>query len=215
MNYLDAVNGVLRRLREPVVTSVYQNRLSSLVAELLNDAKDEVENAHDWSHLRGDVLIATTAGTTTYSLVGAGNRITVKDVRDLTNSAVLREIPSSYIRRQEMISNVGQTRPSYYALQGEDSSGDTRVKFWPVPDGIYSISFHLVTRTEDLQAEGDEITVPHEPVVLLARAMAAAERGDVGAEELRDLYGRANSSLSRHIQLDAAKNPEEMIWRPE
>ena len=52
MTYLNLVNGVLRRLREPEVTNVTSNSYTKLVADLVNDAKEIVQNAWDWSALR-------------------------------------------------------------------------------------------------------------------------------------------------------------------
>ena len=45
MTYLDLVNNVLRRLRETEVSTVAANSYSKLVGDLINDAKDLVENA--------------------------------------------------------------------------------------------------------------------------------------------------------------------------
>ena len=39
--YLDIVNNVMKRLREPTVTSVNDNKYSSLIAVLVNDSKRE------------------------------------------------------------------------------------------------------------------------------------------------------------------------------
>ena len=46
--YLDVVNNVLRRLREPTVQSVDDTPYSSMIGVLVNDAKREVEDATEW-----------------------------------------------------------------------------------------------------------------------------------------------------------------------
>ena len=61
MNFLDATNQVLRRLRERTVGSVTENDYSILVGILLNDAKDEVEAAWNWSGLRNTITVTTTS----------------------------------------------------------------------------------------------------------------------------------------------------------
>ena len=57
--YLDAVNNVLRRLREPTVTSVTDTDYSAMIGVFVNDAKRDIEDAHDWNAL-SDTLTATT-----------------------------------------------------------------------------------------------------------------------------------------------------------
>ncbi len=60
MTYLEIVNKVLKRLREPTVASVSENSYSSLIGDLVNVAKREIEDAWNWSTLR-TTLTATTA----------------------------------------------------------------------------------------------------------------------------------------------------------
>jgi hypothetical protein len=214
MDYLDMVNSVLRRLREGTVTSLYQNEFSSVVAEMVNDAKREVEDAHDWSALRSDLILTTSDGINTYTLPGSQNRATVIDVRDTTNSSMLSPVSSTYIRRQDIISSPGTTKPSYWALEGVDGSGDTQIKFWPTPDNVYTIKAHCVIRTPDLAAEGDTVAIPTKPIVLLAYAMSAQERGSVDSTDIQFMYQFAKSALADAIMYDAAKNPDEQVWYP-
>ena len=70
MTYLNLVNGVLRRLREDEVTSVTANTYSKMVSDFVNDAKDLVETAWDWSALRSTLTITTSADDNLYSLAG-------------------------------------------------------------------------------------------------------------------------------------------------
>ena len=70
MTYLDIVNNVLRRLREDTVTTVSANTYSAMVGDFINDAKQLVENAWDWSNLRSTLTITTAADDYTYSLTG-------------------------------------------------------------------------------------------------------------------------------------------------
>ena len=51
MTYLQAVNKVLKRLRENTVSSVDETLYSRLVGEFVNDANRMVEDAWDWSEL--------------------------------------------------------------------------------------------------------------------------------------------------------------------
>lgn len=211
MNYLDLINNVLRRLREDTVTSVYQNNKSALVADFINDSKRMVEEAWDWSALRTDIRVTTGQGTQTYSLDGSQNRATIKDARNLTSSMFMPRRSAAWGRR-ESLTQSGEGQPTFWTPDGIDSSGDTQVKIWPTPDGAYSIDFHVVQRTADLVAEGDTISIPHQPVILLALAMTADERGDNAGTPVDTLYARAKRSLGDAIQYDAAKHNDELIW---
>jgi len=71
MTYLDLVNNVLRRLREDEVTTVNANVYSRMVGDFINDAKNMVQNAWDWSQLRSTLTITTAADDYTYSLTGS------------------------------------------------------------------------------------------------------------------------------------------------
>lgn len=212
--YLELINGVLRRMREDTVSSIYQNQSSTIISEFINDAKRQVEDSHDWTGLNTDIVVPTVDGTSSYSLTGSQNNATIIDVRDLTNNSVMRYVPSAYVRRQELINNPGTTQPSLWTEDGIDGNGDTVVKFWPVPDGAYMMSFRVTLRTDDLEAEGDTLAVPHMPVIHMAHALAAAERGDVDGQDLAMLNGLAKKSLGDAIQYDMAKQPENSIWYP-
>ena len=74
MTYLDLVNNVLRRLREDTVASVDNDTYSTMVGDFVNDAKDMVESAWDWSALRTRLTITTAADDYTYSLTGTGDK---------------------------------------------------------------------------------------------------------------------------------------------
>lgn len=216
MNYIDIVNSVLRRMREDTVSSLYENRKSSVVAELVNDAKRNVENSHNWTALRKDLTIATAANIGSYRLVGSSNRATILDVRNETSSNVLRQVPAEWVRRQQLINtSSGLTKPSYWASDGVHSSGDTLIRFWPTPNDVYVIKAFCIIRTPDLEAEGDTLTIPHQPVLTLATAMAIQERGGVDSIEIQTAFALAQKSLGEHVMLDSGMNPDEMIWRPE
>ena len=214
MTYLQLVNAVMKRMREDTVTSLFQNQSSTIISEFVNDAKRQVEDAHDWTALGTDIIVPTVADVATYSLTGSKNNATIIDVRDTTNGVMLHRVESAYVRRQELVNNPGTSRPSYWTEDGVDGSGDTIVKFWPTPDGAYLTSFRVVQRSGDLEEEGDLVTIPTKPIVLMAHVLAAAERGDVDSMDLQMLQGLAKKSLGDAIMYDMAKQPENSIWYP-
>jgi hypothetical protein len=215
MNYLEIVNSTLRRIRENPVTSLYENKQSSVIAELVNDAVKYVENAHDWSHLRQDINVTTADGVSVYSLPGTQNRAKILDVRNLTVPSVLPKVPASYLRKKEAIGGPPDTStPRYWAVSTPDSSGDMRIQLWPTPNDIYTIRFFSVVRSQELTAEGDEIVVPSQPVLMFARAMAVHERGGANSIDTEEAYTLAKKTLGEYIMLDAGLNDDELIWYP-
>ena len=79
MTYLNLINGVLRRLRETTVSTNTENAYSTLIGDLVNDAKTTVEEAWEWSALRNTITFNTVDGTYTYALTGAGQNSVLKD----------------------------------------------------------------------------------------------------------------------------------------
>ena len=71
MTYLELVNNVLRRMREDEVSTVAENTYSKMVGDFVNDAKNIVEAAWDWSGLRTTLTITTTSGIFNYVLTGS------------------------------------------------------------------------------------------------------------------------------------------------
>jgi len=69
-----------------------------------------------------------------------------------------------------------------------------------------------VLRTKDFTADTDVLTVPSTPVIQLATAMAARERGETGGASAAELFAIADSTLADAIAMDAALHPEETIW---
>ena len=74
MTYLEIVNNVLKRLREPSVSAVTDNEYSQMIGTIVNDSKREIENTHTWNAMRTMIPVATTAGIQGYSVTGSGTR---------------------------------------------------------------------------------------------------------------------------------------------
>jgi len=68
MNQLTVVNNVLRRLREPTVTSVTDSTYAQLLAAFVNEGMLIVQEAHDWSTLIVDVGFSVKSNKIFYDL---------------------------------------------------------------------------------------------------------------------------------------------------
>lgn len=212
MTYLELVNGVLRRLRENTVGSVTQNTYSELIGDMVNDSKRIVEDAWDWSALRSTLTATTTAGAFNYVLTGSGNRIKLIDVVNDTSNWFLTYKDSHWMTNAYLNQEAPSGAPRYFTFNGVDANGDTQVDLYPKPDGAYTIRFNCILRQDDLVNDTDQLLVPHMPVVHLAFAMAARERGETGGRSAGELMGFAQNYLSDAVALDAQKHPEEIVY---
>jgi hypothetical protein len=210
MTYLESVNDVLIRLREPTVTTVAQNSYSALIGKFVNDTKRQVADAYDWDAFNQAVTITTVSGQVgEYALTNAGTRFKTMDVINTTRYYQLT--PLSHEQHDIFYYTVPipiQNLPMYYTVQGVNTNGDLKVKFWPVPDGVYNIRFSLIVPENDFVADADTTLLAKEPIVLGAYARALVERGEDGGLSSSEAYALFKSSLADLISLELARSPE-------
>jgi hypothetical protein len=213
MTYLNIMNNVLRRLREEEVNSVNDSTYSKMVGDFINDAKTIVEQAADWSALRDTIVISTVADDNLYSLTGCGDNVKVMSAINDTQNCFMEYQTKDWFNDNIYISDEVSGAPKYYTYNGLDSSGDTQILVNPKPDGVYSLRFDVIKRQTELTLDGTELLVPEKPVIHLAVALLARERGETGGTSTAEYFVIADKYLSDAIAIDAAKHPEEMIFR--
>ena len=212
MTYLQLVNSVLRRLREDEVTSVSQNSYSKLIGEFVNDSKRFVEDAYDWTALRDTLTVSTESTAFNYTLVGSGNRMKILDVANDTSNFFLQYRTSHWMNNAFLINDAPTGTPQFYSFNGVDANGDNGVDLYPRPDGVYQVRFNAVLRTDDFTVDTDNMLIPSSPVVQIATALGARERGETGGTSAAELFALADRTLADAIAFDAAQHPEETIW---
>jgi len=213
MTYLDIVNNILRRLRERTVSTVNETSYSTLIAVLVNDAKEEVENAWQWSALRTTLSATTESGVFNYELNGSRNRLTVLDVVNDTSNFFMEYKSAHEMNDLFLNQTPEQSEPRYYSFNGVSTAdSDTLVDLYPIPDGAYNLRFNVVLRSVDLTTDSENLVIPPQPVLQLAYAKAVEERGEDGGVAAVSAYRTAERALSDAIALDAAKHPEETVW---
>jgi len=212
MTYLNIVNNVLRRMREEEVTSVSSTTYSKMVGDFVNDAKRMVEDAWDWSALRTTLTITTTEDVFNYTLTGSQNRIKALNVINDTANLFMEYKTATFFDEAYLISDPRKSAPTYYTYNGVDSDGDTQIDIYPTPDKAYTIRFNCVKRGADLSADDDVMNIPSMPVIHLAIALLARERGETGGTSAPEYFTIANQYLSDAIALDAQKHPEEVVF---
>lgn len=211
-NYLQLVNSVLTRLREPEVTTVSATQYSKMIGQFVNDSKRQVEDAYNWNALTETLSADTTADIFNYVLEGSGQRFRVIDVLNDTTNNFLELVPTSWMNKQFLLTTAQKGSPMYYNFNGVDSNGDTQVDLYPIPNGLYNIRFNIIKPQVELVANTDLILVPHEPVIFLAYARALAERGEDGGLPSNEAYQLYKQSLADAIALESGRYVEEQQW---
>lgn len=211
-NYIQLVNDVLVRLREPEASSVSDTAYVKLIAKYVNDSKRQVEDAYNWNALSETLSATTTADVFNYVLVGSGQRFRVIDVLNDTNNFFVENVSTIWMDQQFLLTTPQKGSPKYYNFNGTDSNGDTQVDLFPIPNGSYNIRFNIIKPQEPLAANADGLYVPHEPVILGALARAQAERGEDGGVQSGETYALYRQSLADAISLESGRYLEEQQW---
>lgn len=210
--YLDIVNDVLKRLREPTVTSVGDTDYSRMIGVLVNDSKREIEDAYDWNALADTLTANTTEDVFNYVLVGSRTRFRVIDVYNDTKDWEMAYRPTTWMNRQFTVTQVQKNAPTFYNFNGVDENGDTQVDVFPIPDGTYSLRFNLTIPQADLVADNDRILVPSHLVAMLTYAKAIAERGEDSGVLSSEAYQMYRLALSDAVAIERNHYLEETVW---
>ena len=212
MTYLELVNDVLVRLREPVVTTYNETTYSTLIAKFINDAKRQIEDAFSWNALGTTITVTTVANTSSYSLTGAGQKFQVMDVINTTSLVGLRNISFTDMNRKLNFAPVATETPVQYAFDGVDGSYDTQVKLYPIPNGVYTVKFMLTVPQATLASDATVVKVPDVLVVQNAYARALVERGEDGGLSSSEAYNLYRAMLSDYIALEGTRYPENQAF---
>lgn len=228
---LQVVNQVLKNLRKATVAD-FSSTYASLILEFVNQSKEVVEDAHEWSALSVNLTFTTISAQQTYDLTVAGttpvittdasdsrfanersrvrydhlNRPMVFDVTSATQPIRLRE----YARTEQEIAGImglqNNTVVKPYAYSFYRNKGKESVTLLNQPGGAYSMRVGLYVPQNELAAVGDVLLVPWRPVVTSATAIAFQERG----EELGENGALWLSKASRDLQVAIGQDSTEI-----
>lgn len=201
-----------KRLREPTTASVTTNDYSTLLGELVNLAKREVEDYWDWHVLRTDLTSTTSSGTGTANVASSTERSRFYDPMRLVYNDTLDDYlypaPVGFIDRQRYAATSQSGAPIYYEIDSI-SSGVLVARYWPTPDATYSMIFPMVVPQADLAADGTVLTVPEYPVYLRAYMLALEERGEDGGASYARAEKRWMDALDQAVDWDRGFNTSE------
>ena len=211
--YLELVNDVLVRLREPEVSTVQENVLSKLIGKLVNDAKRQVEDAYTWAALTTTKTTTTSATVSNYAVAGTGSRFKVIDAYNTSNHFRMEGVSTVRMTRNFLLTSQVQTgTPREYLFSGIDSNGDAKVDIFPIPTDAQTIQWNLYIPQDKLSSDSTAMLVPSEPVILGAFARALVERGEDGGLNSSEAYGLYKASLADAIAIESSRYSEEDAW---
>ena len=213
MTFLEAVNEVLKRLRENTVTTINQSSYSTLIGYYVNDAKRQVEDAWEWDAQKTTLTLTLTPGTTTYVLTGSGVKHKSANANVTTTSSKTRmqAVSLAWIQDQQQLTTVNSGIPVYYAWNGSNGT-DSKVEIYPTPNAAYTIAFNLNVPQVALVNDSDVILAPADAIVLGAFSRALVERGEDGGLNSSEAYSIFKSLLSDRIALEQSRNNDFDTW---
>ena len=211
MTYIEIVNSVLVRLREEKVDTVEENEYSSLIAQLVNVAKRDVENAYNWEALRNTIHLITAVDTFHYELLNTTTDARTIDAYNYTNKNWLNLKTSEWMDKMFAYDDVTKGSPQSYAWNGVTVNGNLEVDIYPIPDKIEKLRFNMTVPQKDLVLDGDKLYVSSMLVIENALARAIEERGEDGGSS--NQQQRYQSLLADAISMESSRKPMETIWR--
>lgn len=223
MNFINLINDVLLRLREPVISTIGETPYSEMIGRFINDAKRRVESAHNWMALSSTTTISTLPNVTEYILDDVGTRFKVIDVYNETQQACVEMMPVKELSRLLRTPTPQRGSTSFYGFNGVAASGvagtdaqrsayDPVVTIYPVPTTVELIHFDLYAPTDPLVQDIDTPLVPGYLLVDYAYAKAIAERGEDGAISASEAAAMWQLDLADEIAIEASRFPDQLIW---
>lgn len=201
MTFLQLINKVLRGLREDTATSLSEKYVSH-VGQLVNEAKQDLEDMGPWYALRTTVDDTLTPSTSTLDLTANTNERSyllvdknrpMAFITEVDEERRLQMVPLSEIQAIRALDPDAQEDIPYAVAFSRSADGLT-AHFFPIPDEAYPVRFVFVVPQEDLEEATDVLSVPSEPVWRAALVAAMEERGEEFAGPINGVAERARQA---------------------
>ena len=131
---------------------------------------------------------------------------------NVDNKSYLKQQTKDWMNNFTVLNTAATGSPTSFAYMGTDTNNYLQVQLYPTPDKIQTIKFDMVVPQADLSDDTTQLTIPSQPVIQLAFAMALRERGETGGISAQEQFAVAQRSLGDAIAIDAYKYPDELIW---
>ena len=181
-----------------------------MAVDFINDAAALVENAWDWSALRREVVVTTANGTSDYLVADSGSNSKLLYFVNDDLKQFLEYRPTAWVEERRIGDTVLQS-PQYFTYYNS-GDGDLRVRLWPTPDDVYALRYYAKFPQETLVDDNDVLLVPWLPVLHMALALLAREKGETGGTSVAEYFAISDRYLSDAIAYDAANHPEDLVF---
>ena len=227
---INEVHGFLRRDETGTgVTTINQDADTVVIAKFINEAKRRVEGVWKWNTLRTTITFASVVSTAIYdtsdlAVVSSDPTVTNDrselltykdgsplfwDVTVANAGFQMRRVPRDWALGEYRQSQITNSVPDMIAVY---RSGNGLSVLFPYPPGaVRNYSFEVYTPQAELTLAADSITAPWRPIVLLATALAAGERGDVFGVDpgtYLDLYAQ---SIEEEMAFDKTEDDDDAL----
>lgn len=127
----------------------------------LNYVRAEVADLHNWQQtLDVEKTLVTTANSTTgvFALDATVDQIVSSEMFDVTNNCVIQHDSLLEINIVDPDRSVS-SKASAWAGAGTDSSGNRKIRLYPIPDAVNTIRFHASIRLTEILATDENLSV--------------------------------------------------------
>lgn len=218
------ISRVLRKLGENELNgsqTALTEDYEKLVADYINDVKEEVEDAHNWRALRQTVSPVVLAGTQSIAITEANERSRLVriwqndayaevplafDVTDADNPTRLLELDLAELIYRDTIDTTTRQDPAYFAL--DNSSGDgLAVYVWPRPADDRTLQLTLAIPQPRIADDALDtiIKVPVRPIYIGSVWHTMEERGEELGTNGQFNEQQFNKSLATAVSRDDAE----------
>lgn len=211
MTFADLINKVLRGLREDTITTSLAEPYVALVAQIVNEAKEDIEDLGPWYALRTVVSDTLTIGVNTLSFTADTDERSYLLYNDSGEPEAYVTTNNNWHRLQvipqaEMdalwIYSPNQPDANLVYVSFSRAAGGMTATFFPAPDQAYTTKFTWVVPQAEFTVYSDVLSIPGSPVWREALVRAMEERGEEFAGPLDGARARAAKALSNAMVRD-------------
>lgn len=226
--YLDIMNRCLRKLGETELagsSTDIETDYQKLLGQMINDVKEEVEDATNWRSLRQVVTPIVLAGTGSIGISEGNERSRlvrlyqsesmsgylplVFDVTDATTPDPLHELDlSELLYRQQVDPDTRVESPTYFALDNSGDGDDLDIYVYPLCTADRTLQVTLTIPQPRL--EDDELTTvikaPARPIFVGTMWHAYEERGEELGPDALFSEKRFMEALNTAVSRDEAES---------
>jgi hypothetical protein len=167
----------------------------------INESYSEICSIRDWKTLENSATITTAAGTEEYTPVTSSGSVCrirrISTVVDETSNNFLNEVVREKLE-QYYPNPVSNGKTAVWYQSGYTTGRDIKMKFYPIPDGVYSIKVTFYEEPLELSADGDIPRIPDQFQYGLVY-LGLAKYFEYQKEQMANYYRQMHEEFKRKI----------------